>query len=83
MAAGDSQIVADLSNRRREMTRAAQLVLLLMLAFGASFLVRLNGANIREGVLLGTFALAGIAAQLASRRSARAVRPIWWTAGSG
>jgi len=78
MAAGDSQIVADLSNRRREMTRAAQLVLLLMLAFGASFLVRLNGANIREGVLLGTFALAGIAAQLASRRSARAVRPIWW-----
>ena len=78
MEADGSTIDGDLSDRRPEAIWAAGLVLLLALVFGASYLLRLNGASIREGVLLGSLALAGIAAQLAARRSSRAVRPIWW-----
>jgi len=78
MEANGSQIDGDLGDRRREVTLAAELVLLLALAFAASYLLRLGGASIREGVLLGSLALASIAAQLAARRSSRSVRPIWW-----
>ena len=78
MEANGSQIDGDLSARRPEVTLAAELVLLLALAFAASYLLRPSGASIREGILLGSLALAGIAAHLAARRSSRPVRPIWW-----
>ena len=73
-----SQIGGDLSARRPQATLAAELVLLLALAFAASYLLRPGGASIEEGISLGSLALAGIAAHLAARRSSRPVRPIWW-----
>ncbi|MGD0272524.1 MAG: diguanylate cyclase [Gaiellaceae bacterium] len=78
MDANGSPTDGDLSDRRPEATWAVELVLLLALVFAGSYLLRLSGASIREGVLLGSLALAGIAAQLAARRSSRLVRPIWW-----
>ena len=78
MEANGSQIDGDLRARRPEVTLAAELLLLLALAFVAGYLLHPGGASIREGVLLGSLALAGIAAQLAARRSSRLVQPIWW-----
>ena len=78
MEANGSQIDGDLRGRRPEVILAAELLLLLALAFVASYLLHPGGASIREGVLLGSLALAGIAAQLAARRSSRLVQPIWW-----
>ena len=72
------QIDVDLGVRRLRATWGAELVLLFALAFGASYLFRSSGARTREGVLLGTFVVAGIAAQFAARRCSRTARPIWW-----
>jgi two-component system, cell cycle response regulator len=78
MEADGLQVDGDLSDRRPEASWAAQLVLLLALAFGASFLLRLSGPTIRVAVLLVTLALVGFAAQTAARRCSQEARPVWW-----
>jgi diguanylate cyclase (GGDEF)-like protein len=57
----------------------AEIVLLLALAYVLSFWLALNGSVLREGVLLGTLALAGSSAAYAVRRAPKSTRAIWWS----
>jgi two-component system cell cycle response regulator len=70
-----------MEDRRRDTALTIEFALFLALAFGASFWLPLNGAALREAILLGTVALAAGFALAAARRLHGRAPAIWTLLG--